>query len=87
MSIIALISRYASAIRREFTHFSRRNASLYVGVFLTAVSIAFLIDTDNILVLSLSSAITITGGIIILAYFFQRIRSTIKRRKNAHSEN
>jgi len=73
ISIAILFTRYSKIIRREFSEFLRSNASLYVGVFLVSISIAFILETDNLIVISVSSALTITACIIILIYFVQRI--------------
>jgi len=75
-SIIILANRYHKVIRTEFTEFLRSNASLYISVFIAAVSIAFILETDNTTIITVSSAFTITACIIILAYFIQRIRTT-----------
>lgn len=47
-AMISLVFRYPKIIRAEFTQFLRSNASLYVGVFLTAVSAAFILEATNI---------------------------------------
>lgn len=74
-SIIILANRYHKVIRTEFTEFLRSNASLYISVFIAAVSIAFILETDNATIITVSSALTIAACFIILAYFVQRIRT------------
>jgi hypothetical protein len=74
-SILILIGRYYRLIRTEFAEFLSSNASLYFGVFLAAVSVAFIIETDNIVILTVSSVIVITSCILILAYLVQRFRA------------
>jgi hypothetical protein len=73
-SISILLNRYRNLIRTEFVQFLISNASLYFGVFLAAVSLAFILETDNIIVVTVSSVLTIAACIIVLAYFIQRIR-------------
>jgi len=73
-SILILLSRYNKIIRTEFTQFLLSNASLYFGVFLGAVSIAFIFETDNVIIITVSSVLTMVACVIILAYFIQRIR-------------
>ncbi|MDH7564107.1 MAG: hypothetical protein QHH24_04405 [Candidatus Bathyarchaeota archaeon] len=75
MSIIILVSRYSSIMRKEFTEFLQSNASLYVGIFLAAVSLAFVLETDNEVIVYIFSSLTIVGFIIVLSYFVQRIRA------------
>jgi len=74
-SMLILLNKYHKVIRTEFTQFLRSNASLYFGVFLAAVSIAFILETDNATIIIVSSALTIAACFIILAYFIQRIRT------------
>jgi hypothetical protein len=68
-----LIIRYSKTITTELTHFVRSNASLYFGVFLAVVSIAFIMETDNALIITVSSAASVTACAVILAYLVQRI--------------
>jgi hypothetical protein len=68
-----LIIRYSKTITTELTHFVRSNASLYFGVFLAVVSIAFIMETDNALIIMISSAASVTACAVILAYLVQRI--------------
>jgi len=75
-SMIILANRYHKVIRTEFTEFLRSNASLYISVFIAAVSIAFILETDNTTIITVSSAFATIACIIILAYFIQRIRTT-----------
>jgi hypothetical protein len=74
-SILILLVRYSRLIRMEFTQFLRSNASLYFGVFLAAVSVAFILETGNIIVITVSSILTLAACLIILAYFVQKIKT------------
>jgi hypothetical protein len=74
VSMAILINRYRKLIRVEFDQFLRSNASLYFGVFLVAVSVAFIFETDNMLVMGIFSVLTVTACLIILAYFVNRWR-------------
>jgi hypothetical protein len=73
-TMLILLGRYSKIIRLEFTEVSRKHATLYFGVFLAAVSAAFIPETENILIIAVSSILTVTGCLIILAYFIQRTR-------------
>jgi len=73
-SMLILVNRYYKIIRTEFTQFLLSNASLYFGVFLAAVSIAFILETDNVTIITVSSVLTVMACVIILAYFVQKIR-------------
>jgi len=78
-SMLILLNRYSRIIRKEFTQFLTGHASLYFGVFLAAVSMAFILETDNVIIITISSVLTITGSVIILAYLIQRTRLRSRR--------
>jgi uncharacterized membrane protein len=73
-SILILLNRYRSSIRTEFAQFLLSNASLYFGVFLAIVSLAFFLETDNVVVNAVSAVLTTVACLIVLAYFVQRVR-------------
>lgn len=73
VSMLILLTRYSRAIREEFSGFLRSNANLFIGVFLLAVSLAFIMETDNTIIITVSGVSAIVALIIILAYFVQRI--------------
>jgi hypothetical protein len=73
-SMTILLNRYRGLIRTEFAQFLLSNASLYFGVLLAVISIAFISETDDVTVTTISSILTTVGCLIILAYFVQRIR-------------
>lgn len=79
--ILILLVKYAALISTEFTQFSRSHVSIYFGVFLLAVSISFISETENLVIITVSSISAIVACVIILAYFVQRIR----RRQNHSS--
>lgn len=83
-SMIIFLIRYNKLIRMEFAQFLRSNASLYISVFLAAVSIAFILETDNATVITASSLIATIALIIIAAYFIQQIRIKMINR-NPHN--
>ncbi len=74
ISTLILLNKYSKIILTEFNEFLSSNASLYFGVFLAAVSIAFILETDNLVIVSVSSVSSIVACVIIFAYFIQRIR-------------
>ncbi|NWF97268.1 MAG: hypothetical protein HXY34_14110 [Candidatus Thorarchaeota archaeon] len=72
-STIILLIRYSKTMLTEFTEFIKSNASLYFGVFLEAISIAFILETDNLLIIVFFSSLAIVACAIIVGYFIQRI--------------
>lgn len=86
-SVSILLNKYQQLIRTELTQFLLSNASLYFGVFLAVISIAFITGTNNIVVIVVSSVLTIVACIIILAYFVRRIGFSLKKRFNKATVN
>jgi hypothetical protein len=74
-SILLLLRRYSRAILNEFEEFSSRRGSLYLAVFLAAVSTAFLMDNTNRTVIAVTSLLTIVAWATIIGFFIQRIRA------------
>jgi len=73
-SILILVNIYRIVIRREFSEFLGRSASFYFGVLLAAVSIGFVLETDDFIINIVSTISTVVGVIIALSYIFQRLR-------------
>jgi hypothetical protein len=61
-----LFKRHGQVIITELFGFSRLNIDLYVGLFLAFISSAFLIQTDNTLVILLSGIALIAASVLIL---------------------
>lgn len=78
-SVLILINKYRKIILAEFAQLLRSNASLYVGVFMLAVSVAFILETDNVVIFAVSSAFVLLACIIITAYFIQQIKQRVSR--------
>ena len=72
--ILILMARYSKVIMEEFAGFARRRASLYFGVFLATISVAFLIDTDSPIVIAASSASIAAACLIVMTYLIQRMK-------------
>lgn len=76
LSFVAiLLSRYHRVIKLEFTRFLTSNASLYFGVLLAAVSMAFILETGSPVIGSIAGLFTLMGLAIIAAYFIKRLKS------------
>ena len=82
VSILILLNRYRRVITDEFVEFLSNKASLYLGVFLAAVSVAFIAETDNSTVTLVSAVVFVVAIIIVAAYLIKRTRS----KKNSRDE-
>jgi len=76
--VLILFSRYRKKILEELHDFISSKASLYFGVFLAAVSIAFIAETKHILITAVSAVLTVTAILIILAFLIHRKRTHVK---------
>jgi len=79
-SILVLVNKYSRAILRDFVGFSGSRSGFYIAVFVAAISVAFLIDTENFVIISASATLAIAACIIILLFFVQVIRRKLHRR-------
>jgi hypothetical protein len=70
--VLMLFVRYRIVIMEEFSEFASSKASLYLGVFLAAVSAPFIIQTDNFLVTTIASALIILAIIFIVTFVLRR---------------
>jgi uncharacterized membrane protein len=79
VSILILLNKYSSILRREFTEFVGSNSSLYFGVFLAAVSVAFILETENVIITAVSGVSTALACGIVLFYFIGRIKRRLEK--------
>ena len=73
--IVTLFMRHSQAIINEILGFSRLNIDLYVSLFLAVVSSAFLIQSDNTLVVILSSITFIVALALILRRIIRYLKA------------
>jgi hypothetical protein len=77
-SILILLFRFSRIILNEFSQFFHRQTSFYLGVFLATISVAFILETNDIAVMIASIVLTMIGLTIILLYFVHRFRTRKK---------
>lgn len=80
-SILVLLNKYSRTILKEFGEFSSSRGSFYFAVFLAAISIAFLIDTNDPTIIAVTSTLIIVACITILVFFIQTIQRKLNRRR------
>ena len=73
-SVLILLGRYRKTMLEELHDFVSSKVSLYIGVFLVAISIAFIAETNNFLIITISAGLAVTATLIILAYVIHKIR-------------
>jgi len=79
-SVLVLLNKYSKGILRDFIGFSGNRWGFYLAAFVAAISIAFLIDTENSVIIGVSGTQTIVACIIILSFFIQAIRRKLRRK-------
>lgn len=77
--LLFLFSRYRQTILAELHDFVSSKASLYLGVFLAAISVAFVVEANN-LIRIISTILTITAILIVLAFLIHRIKEQQRKR-------
>ena len=79
-SVLVLLNKYSKGILRDFIGFSGNRWGFYLAAFVAAISIAFLIDTENSVIIGVTGTLTIVACIIILSFFIQAIRRKLRRK-------
>ena len=83
--VLLIISRYRQIIRAELFDFLRSGISLYLGVFLLAVSIAFTTETTNFGVTTTSIVLTAISICFIIFHIAKRSKKLPKKFQNQPS--
>lgn len=73
-SIMILLFRFSRIILVEFSQFLHSQASFYFGVFLATISVWFILETGNPVVIIVSTALALAGLSIVALYFVRRFR-------------
>lgn len=77
-TMLISLNRYSKIIQTELAESLSGHAALYLGVFLAAVSLAFVLETDNTVVIVTSGIAALVAFALLIAYFLSRIS---KKRK------
>jgi hypothetical protein len=78
-SILVLFNKYHKTILEELGYFSGSRGGFYLAVFVEAVSIAFLIDTNNTFVIIAATLVAAIAFLIIVSFFVQTIRMRLRQ--------
>ena len=79
-SILVLINRYSAVISKEFGVLSGSRGGFYLAVFIEAVSLGFLIDADNLLIIIVAGVIAVIAFCVIVSFFFQTIKKRLDKK-------
>ena len=79
---LLLFGRYRKIILGELHDFVSSKASLYLGIFLATISIAFIAESNNLLIMGISAGLTINAVLIVLAFLIHRTRERNKKQRS-----
>lgn len=77
VTTLFLFWKYRESVYAELHEFIGSKASLYIGILLAAVSVAFVVETDNFYVTLVSVVLTVAGVLIALAFLVHQLRQKI----------
>jgi hypothetical protein len=72
--ILFFLFRYSRTVVAEFTGLARSREGIYFGVFLAVISVTVMLETDNVIALTVSGALTMVSCLVIIGYFIQHFR-------------
>lgn len=79
VTTFVVLSRYRQSVFGELHEFIGSKASIYLGVLIAAVSVAFIVETDNFLITLVSVVLTVAGILMILAFLVHQLRQSFAR--------
>lgn len=71
IAVVIFFFKFRAAVQEELSEFVGSKLSLYLGVFLAAVSLAFIIQTNSLWVTLIASAFTVASAALILIFIFK----------------
>jgi hypothetical protein len=77
ITTLLLLRKYRQSVFEELHEFIGSKASLYIGVLMTAVSVAFVVETDNFFVTLVSFVLTVAGALIVLGFLVHQLRQNM----------
>jgi hypothetical protein len=72
ISVLILLARYRTQIREDLHEPLGRNLALTLGILLAALSLPFIFQTDNLPVIAVSTALTITALVVVVIFLVTR---------------
>jgi len=74
IAILILFYKYRKKIEEELSEFTSSKISLTLGIFLAAISIGFIGETNNAIVIAVSAGLTTIAIVLILIFMIRRNR-------------
>jgi len=87
VTTFVVLSRYRQSVFEELHEFIGSKASIYIGVLIAAVSVAFIVETDNFFITLVSVVLTVLGILMILAFLVHQLRQKIARNVGVSKNN
>ena len=76
--VLMLFYRYRLLIVEEFSEFVKSKLSFYLGILLFAVSVGFIIQTENSIVIAIASIVAVIAIILIIIFLFREFTKVSK---------
>lgn len=83
--ILIILSRFRQTIFEELHEFIGSKASLLIGALVAAISVAFVVETNDILFTLISAILTAIGMLIILAFLIHQVRQNKAQKTNGEN--
>ncbi len=83
--ILIVLSRFRQTIFEELHEFIGSRASLLIGALVAAISVAFVVETNDILLTLISAILTAIGMLIILAFLIHQVRQNKAQKTNGEN--
>lgn len=78
-SMLFLVTKYSRTILKDLVGVSASVRGFLSAVFVASLSIAFLIDTDNLIVIAVTGTLTVVACVVISLFLVQRVRRKFRR--------
>jgi len=77
--IVVFFARYSRMVLKDFGVLAGNRRGFIVGVLLTVGSLAFLVDTDSIIIIAFSSMVAAVGCALLVWFFARAIRTRVRK--------
>jgi uncharacterized membrane protein len=78
ISVLILVTRYRKQIREELSEHLSGKLALTLGIFFSALTVPFVLQTDNLLVIVGSLCLTVAAVIIMVVFLILQRRRQLK---------
>jgi len=81
--VLVLVNRYSKVIMKELSEFSASRAGFYFAIVLAAVSLAFLIETENPVITAVTALLLLIAFVTIILFSIKTIKDRLRHRTDS----